>query len=264
MTMTWQQAFEQFKEDCELAYGNNGTKKTYLCAIKRFCAAFVSSVATPNLVTSEQIKDYLLTFDSPSTRKNNLYAVKFFYRTTVVVNGVVESVPIPTNERRLPKVINKEYLIKCINQVPKLIDRTILSIGFSTGLRVSEVCKLQVSNIHFDSKYIMIVNGKGRKDRIVPLSEKMEALLLEYIDEHNPSNMLFDGVNARYCNALIKEYIGDQFTFHSLRHSCFTALLESGTDLRTIQKIAGHNSISTTEIYTHVSVDRIKTINLPI
>lgn len=116
---------------------------------------------------------------------------------------------------------------------------------------------------------INIYQGKGKKDRIVPLSENILNLLRQYYKQYKPKQFLFNGQNnSQYspesCNKIVKKYLGNEYHFHLLRHSCFTTLLESGTDLRIIQKLAGHSSSKTTEIYTHVSTNLLSKINLPI
>lgn len=116
---------------------------------------------------------------------------------------------------------------------------------------------------------IHIKNAKGRKDRIVPLSENVLNLLRLYYKEYKPTKYLFNGQNSlqysiKSCQAIFKKYIDEKSSIHSLRHSCFTALLEAGTDLRIIQKIAGHSNVKTTEIYTHVSNQLLNMVVLPI
>ena len=116
---------------------------------------------------------------------------------------------------------------------------------------------------------IHIKIAKGRKDRIVPLSEKVLILLREYFTQYKPKEYLFNGQSSTEysigsCQAIYKKYIDPTGHIHTLRHSCFTNLLENGTDLRIIQKIAGHSNIKTTEIYTHVSNQVLSKVNLPI
>lgn len=116
---------------------------------------------------------------------------------------------------------------------------------------------------------IHIKNTKGRKDRIVPLSNHVLELLRNYWKEYKPVNYLFNGQNSTQysigsCQKIYKKYIDENSSIHSLRHSCFTKLLENGTDTRIIQKIAGHSNIKTTEIYTHVSNNLLNKTELPI
>jgi site-specific recombinase XerD len=136
-------------------------------------------------------------------------------------------------------------------------------------LRVSEICNLKISDIDSKRMLIHVKNAKGRKDRIVPLSVNILELLRSYFREYKPNVYLFNGQSSpqyshRSCNQIVKKYIGEDYHFHLLRHSSFTALLESGTDLRIIQQIAGHSSSKTTEIYTHVSNNLLSQIQLPL
>jgi site-specific recombinase XerD len=116
---------------------------------------------------------------------------------------------------------------------------------------------------------INIKNAKGKKDRIVPLSKNVLILLREYWKEYKPKEYLFNGQSGgkysiQSCQKIYKKYIDNKTSIHTLRHSSFTNLLENGTDLRIIQKIAGHSSSKTTEIYTHVSTKLLNKVNLPI
>lgn len=118
---------------------------------------------------------------------------------------------------------------------------------------------------------IIIRQSKGNKDRIVPLSQSMLILLRSYYKKYKPHIYiyLFNGQSSlKYtpcsCNKIVKLYLGNNYHFHMLRHSCFTHLTDCGTDLRVIQKLAGHSSSKTTEIYTHVSTEILHKINLPL
>jgi site-specific recombinase XerD len=134
---------------------------------------------------------------------------------------------------------------------------------------VSEIINLKIEDIDSKRMIIHIKNAKGRKDRIVPLSQIVLELLREYWRNFKPKVYLFNGQNSlKYsigsCQKIYKKYIDDKSSIHTLRHSSFTNLLESGTDLRIIQKIAGHSSSKTTEIYTHVSNQMLSRVKLPI
>lgn len=142
-------------------------------------------------------------------------------------------------------------------------------LAYSVGLRVSEVINLKITDIDSSRMIITIRQAKGKKDRVVPLSPNVLNVLREYFKEFKPKVFLFNGqfdpqYSATSCNAIVKQYLGNRYHFHLLRHSCFTNLLEGGTDLRIIQKIAGHASSKTTEIYTHVSTQLLHKVALPV
>lgn len=175
----------------------------------------------------------------------------------------------PKSEKKLPRVIDKDFIIQKLSQIQNLKHKSILSLAFSVGLRVSEVVNLKIEDIDSKRMIIYIKNAKGRKDRIVPLSQNVFELLENYIAKYIPKEYLFNGqFSIRYsvgsCQKIFKKYIDENSHFHILRHSAFTSLLESGTDLRVIQKIAGHSSSKTTEIYTHVSTKFLNEIRLPL
>ena len=145
---------------------------------------------------------------------------------------------------------------------------------YSCGLRRSELLNLKPSNIDSKRNIVLLKNAKGKKDRIAPLSPKILKMLREYYSEYKPTVWLFEGqtkseqysefsLQSVLKQALKKVNITKPVTLHWLRHSYATHLLESGTDLRYIQELLGHNSSKTTEIYTHVSTKSIQQIKSP-
>lgn len=150
----------------------------------------------------------------------------------------------------------------------------MLSLLYSCGLRSGELLALQPSHIDSERYLIFVKNGKGKKDRIVPLSSKILGMLRDYYRVFRPKRYLFEGqlvgeaYDARSLQLVLKAAakragIDKPVTLHWLRHSYATHLLESGTDLRYIQEILGHSSSKTTEIYTHVSTKSIQQIKSP-
>jgi len=225
----------------------------------------------PQHLVASDFQKYLDNFNFSSISQQNqiINAIKFAYER--VLNKKYNKINFkrPKKEKHLPQIIDKEYLLKQIGKIRNLKHKAIISLAYSCGLRVSEVINLKIIEIDSKRMIININQTKGRKDRIVPLSIKILELLREYFKEFKPKEYLFNGqkslkYTASSCNKLVKKYLGEQYHFHLLRHSCFTALLESGVDLRIIQKIAGHSSSKTTEIYTHVSTNLLSKINLPI
>jgi site-specific recombinase XerD len=196
-------------------------------------------------------------------------AIRFLYKFGLNKKYDKVSFKRPKSEKKLPQIIDHNHIITQLVKIENLKHKTILSLAYSIGLRVSEIINLKIEDIDSKRMLIHIKNAKGRKDRIVPLSENILTLLRDYFKEYRPVEYLFNGQNSpKYstgsCNAIVKKYLGEKYHIHQLRHSCFTNLLEKGTDLRIIQKIAGHSNVKTTEIYTHVSNQLLNKVSLPI
>jgi site-specific recombinase XerD len=165
--------------------------------------------------------------------------------------------------------VDSNFILSKLEQIDNLKHKAILTLTYSVGLRVSEITNLKIEDVDSKRMIIHIKNAKGRKDRIVPLSQKVLNSLRDYLKEFKPKEYLFNGqtdnqYSIRSCQEIYKKYIDQSGHIHQLRHSCFTNLLENGTDLRIIQKIAGHSNVKTTEIYTHVSNQMLSKVNLPV
>ena len=247
---------------------SDSTCSTYLHYIQNFLQ---SSKKYFEHLSSNDFQNFLDQFHFTSISQQNqvISSIKFFYEK--VLNKKYEKVSFvrPRKEQKLPQVIEKEFLLRQLNQIKNTKHQAILSLAYSIGLRVSEVINLKIEHIDSKRMSIIIKQAKGKKDRILPLSSNMLILLRKYYKEYQPNVYLFNGqfslqYSATSCNQLVKKYIGSQYHFHLLRHSCFTHLLESGIDLRIIQKMAGHSSSKTTEIYTHVSTQLLQNISLPL
>lgn len=222
-------------------------------------------------VTSKEFQDYLdrYNFTSVSQQNQIINAIRFLYKYGLNKKYDKVSFKRPRKEKKLPQIIDKNHLLNKISEIKNVKHKTIISLAYSVGLRVSEIINLKIADIDSKRMIITIYQSKGNKDRIVPLSKNILELLRIYWKRYKPKEYLFNGQNSlqyssESCNSIVKKYLGEQYHFHLLRHSCFTSLLESGTDLRLIQKLAGHKSSKTTEIYTHVSTNVLSKINLPI
>ena len=222
-------------------------------------------------IVSNDLNSYLQSYQYTSISQQNqmINALKFLYDK--VLNKKYEKIEFerPRKEKHLPQIIDKDELLTKISKIENIKHKSIISLAYSTGMRVSEVCNLKIEDIDSKRMLIKIVNGKGRKDRFVPLSQNILELLRTYFKQYRPKEYLFNGqFSLQYtptsCNAIVKKYLGEKYHFHLLRHSCFTHLLESGTDCRIIQKIAGHSNIKTTEGYTHVSTNLLNKVILPL
>lgn len=245
------------------------TKENYMYHIK----SFVKSIGDRQIIhlNSKDFQNYLdnYNFSSVSQQNQVINSIRFLYKYGLDKKYDKVSFKRPRSEKKLPQIIEKEYLLEQIAKIQNKKHKAIISLAYSTGMRVSEVCNLLISDIDSKRMIITIRQSKGRKDRIVALSEKILEILREYFKEYKPKEYLFNGqfelkYSHRSCNQIVKQYLGKEYHFHQLRHSNATALLEAGTDLRIIQKHLGHASSKTTEIYTHVSTATLQNMALPI
>jgi site-specific recombinase XerD len=244
------------------------TVDCYLSYIKQFLDRIE---IPPTRLGSHDFQSYLNSYKFTSVSQQNqvINAIRFLYKFGLNKKYDKVSFKRPKSEKKLPKVIDGEFIKSQLSKIENIKHRAILTLTFSVGLRVSEIVNLKIENIDSKRMLIHIKNAKGRKDRIVPLSPNVLNLLREYFTQYRPKEYLFNGQNSTQysigsCQKLYKKYIDPTGHIHTLRHSCFTNLLENGTDLRVIQKIAGHSNVKTTEIYTHVSNQVLSKVNLPI
>ncbi len=209
------------------------------------------------------------------TYQNQLVsALKLFYREIVNAPLDIERLERPRREHKLPNVLSKAE-VRLILQAPKNVKhRTMLSLIYACGLRRRELLYLKPTDIDSQRGLLTVRNSKGRKDRVVPISERTVTMLKEYYKMYKPKVWLFEGQEAgeRYSEASLSKVLKIALaaagvkrpaTLHWLRHSYATHLLEAGTDLRYIQELLGHKSSRTTEIYTHVSQNSLQMIKSP-
>lgn len=244
------------------------TIDTYHTYAAKFLLSFECD---PYHINQHEIEHYLMSYQYSSVSQQNqvINAIKLL--CTHVLKKKLRDIKIerPRRERKLPQVIDTGYLVEKISAIENIKHRAILSLAFSVGIRVSEVINLKIVDIDSKRMIIHIKNAKGKKDRIVPLSQNILELLRNYYKQYKPQIYLFNGqfsqqYSSTSCNKIVKKYLGQKYHFHQLRHSSATSLLESGTDIRIIQKLLGHNSSKTTEIYTHVSNQLLNKVQLPL
>jgi site-specific recombinase XerD len=226
----------------------------------------------PYQITTKSIIEYLENkkFTSVSQQNQFIGTLKLFSRYILGKKDIhLDKIERPRSEKKLPQIIDKDFLLQQINKIENLKHKAIIMTAYSTGMRVSEVVNLKICDIDSKRMIITIIQSKGKKDRIVALSQKVLETFRAYFLEYKPTEYLFNGqfgpqYSAHSCNEIVKKYLGKEYHFHLLRHSNATALLEAGTDLRIIQKHLGHSSSKTTEIYTHVSTNILQSMALPI
>ncbi len=230
--------------------------------------------------TPQRIKNYLQYCFynlklSENTVHSRMNALKFYYEQVLKRDKFFWEIPRPKKPIILPKVISEEKIIEGLLSIKNLKHKVLLMTAYSAGLRVSEVVNIKVKDINSDRMQIFIARAKGKKDRLVPLSQTALELLREYYVEYKPKKWLFEGQikGEPYSTRSAQEIFADYFrkigipkyiTFHSLRHSYATHLLESGTDIKYIQELLGHNDIKTTLRYTHVSKKSLSKVESPL
>jgi integrase/recombinase XerD len=260
---------EKFKQILSQKNYSTRTIENYSGYILNFVSAIGKETYELNYY---DLNNFLTTKQFSSISQQNIYinSLKLFYKYILNKKDIhLNNIERPRKEKHLPRVIDKDIIIYKLNLIQNLKHKAILSLTFSVGLRVSEIINVKIEDIDSNRMIIIIKNGKGRKDRIVPLSKNILELLRIYYKKYHPQVYLFNGqfdlqYSVKSCQNIYKTYIDKNSSFHCLRHSSATSLLESGTDLRIIQKILGHSSSKTTEIYTHVSTQLLNKINLPI
>jgi site-specific recombinase XerD len=201
-------------------------------------------------------------------------AIKTFY--TISGKGKVnpEFFERPRRTRSLPKVFSKEEVSRILNSIHNIKHKLLLWMIYSCGLRRSEATNIKVTDLDRGRSILHLREGKGKVDRIVPISGKVWEKLDEYLCGYRPREYLFEGqTGGRYSSesvyrvfkdALLKAGIKKDVGVHSLRYSYATHLHESGLDIRYIQELLGHKSTRTTEIYTHVSRRNLIAVRSPI
>ena len=253
------------------------TIKTYTDALKSFFVFYrtksISEINNEDVITYNN--QYIINNNFSASYQNQIVsAVKLYFAAIPEKKIDLEKIHRPRRAKLLPNVLSKEEIKAILEAHQNIKHKTMLSLIYSCGLRRSELLHLKPTDIDSKRNIVIIRQSKGKKDRITPLSPKILALLREYYSIYKPTTFLFEGSQKGSCysehslhnvlkQALAKVKITKPVTLHWLRHSYATHLLESGTDLRYIQELLGHNSSRTTEIYTHVSTKNLQQIKSP-
>ncbi len=257
-------------------YSQN-TLKNYSSNFKLFLAAH-QGVVVDDLGKTE-IEAYLFklkTEHNYSDRQQHgmVNAVKFYYEQVLGRERAKYALTRPKKSQTLPNVLSQEEVKRLLNVVVNIKHKSIITLMYAAGLRISEVTRLRLCDIHSDQGFIFIKGSKQKKDRHTVLSIKLLELLRVYFRKYKPSYWLFEGADGgQYSTSSINKIfrrmaqaakISPWATPHTLRHSYATHLLQAGTNLRYIQASLGHGSSKTTEIYTHVLAVSNQTIKSPL
>ena len=211
---------------------------------------------------------------STSYQNQAINAIKFYYEKVLGGQRKFYFIERPIREKTLPVVLSEEEIKQIFSNIRNIKHKAILMIGYSAGLRVSEIVNLKVNDIDSDRMQIRISQSKGKKDRYTILAIKTLDILRQYFEVYHPNDWLFEGLKGqKYSTRSVQEILKNaaklagirkMITVHTLRHSFATHLLEHGTDIRYIQTLLGHQTVHTTEIYTHISTKYIGQIKSPV
>jgi integrase/recombinase XerD len=218
---------------------------------------------------------YILKNNYSSSYQNQLVnSLKLYYQVVEHTALEVELLHRPRKERKLPNVLSQEEVRRLLSSMANMKHRAMLSLIYSCGLRRGELLALQIADVDSARHLLHIHQAKGKKDRVIPLSDKILSLLRDYYKSYQPVQWLFEGAkkgepySEKSLESVLKQAVAragikKPVSLHWLRHSYATHLLEAGTDLRYIQVLLGHHSSRTTEIYTHVSTLHLQQIRSP-
>jgi site-specific recombinase XerD len=250
------------------------TIKSYSSAIREYLGydpageKFCNVESLRSFLLSKQSKGY-----APQTVNLYLMAVKFYYLQVIKLRFKID-LKFAKTSKKLPVVLSRDEIKRVVELIANHKHKTMISLAYGAGLRVSEVVRLKVRDLQFDEGTIHIRQAKGKKDRLTLLPEKVAGDLRSFTDGKSGDEYVF---NSERGGRLTEKSIQNVFiratktagivkpaTFHSLRHSFATHLLENGVDVRYVQTLLGHQNIRTTQLYTQVTTNKLKTIKSPL
>lgn len=265
-------------EKLELRNYSPKTIKAYVSAVAQFARHFGRS---PDQLTGEEIR--LWQIHLRDTRKVSwsgfniaMCALRFLYREVLGREDLIPRLAFMRSEKPLPVVPSADEVYRFLEAVPVICYRMVLTVAYSCGLRLSEAIRLEARDVDSARMVIHVRRGKGKKDRYVTLSPVLLDLLRDYWKRDRPKLWLFPSPHhqdrpiglttiEKCCKrASVAAKLGKRVTVRSLRHAFATHLIEKGTDIRVVQVLLGHASVTTTQIYTHVSTEAIAKVVSPL
>lgn len=263
---------------------SNNTTLAYKIDLEQFVNFLHdSNISEINNITEKTIRSYLILLNELKIKKNSISRklsvlrgfFKYLIRNNILAENPVQKFKNPKTKRILPEIITLDSFLKIL----KLVDeedknfsntKIIFELLYGCALRVSELCNLNIGDIDLNRK-ILRVTGKGNKTRIIPLGEKSIPIVLEYLSKRDSANyndpliVLKSGrrIYPKYARRIVKKYLSkvtdiSKKSPHILRHTAATHMLDNGADLLSVKEILGHENLSTTQIYTQVSIERLK------
>ncbi len=262
------------EEEMKLRNYSQRTIKSYLLCLKDY---FKFCIEDPASTDSAIIKKYLLGKQdkgySPQTINLHLNAINFFYRDILKKHKLVDF-KFAKRSKKLPVVLSRDEIQRVLDSIKNSKHRLLIALSYGAGLRISEAINLKVQDINLNEFTIHLKEAKGKKDRLTIFPEKLKFDIQNLVAGKDGERYVFESERGGkltersaqkfFANALQASKINKPATFHSLRHSFATHLLENGTDVRYVQELLGHANIRTTQIYTKVMNPSLKNIKSPL
>lgn len=269
-----QTELQKAEREMKIKNYSSKTVKAYLYGLREYFA-FKGSNSIE--FDQENIKDFLLACEqkqiSPQSRNLFLSAIKFYYRD-VTRNPQKIEIQSAKRPKSLPVVLSRNEIGKILESLKNAKHKLLISLAYGAGLRVSEVIDLKVQDLDFEELTVHIRQAKGQKDRISVMPKSLVDDLKNLVAGKAINDFVFASERSGklttrtaqkvFENALRQSGVKKTATFHSLRHSFATHLLENGTDVRYVQELLGHQNIRTTQIYTQVTNPMLKNIKSPL
>ncbi len=261
---------QRFVDDLRLRNRSPRTIQTYVRHVAQFAKRFGKS---PEALGLEEIRAYQLHLIerrvSWSFYNQAVCALRFLYGTTLGRTEHLPTIRFAKRPKKLPCVLSPQEVTRLIDAAEPGRERTIVQTTYACGLRLEEMMHLRVADIDSSRMVVHVRQGKGQKDRIVPLSPRLLAELRGYWRHYRPTTWLFPnrtgdgpihggGFQRRFRKLVKRAGIAKPATMHTLRHSFATHLLEAGVDVMTLQKLLGHKSLTTTALYLHLRRDHMQ------
>ena len=268
---------QRMLEDLRVRNYSPETAKVYIDRVAKFAQHFGKS---PDQLGPKHVRSYQVHLVdekkcSWAVLNQTVCALRFLYLVTLDKDWPIRHIPYAKGEKRLPVVLGQGEARRLLEAVDNMKHLAMLLLAYSGGLRVSEIARLEVKDIDSDRMIIHVRLGKGRKDRIVPLSPVLLTIARQHWLIERPQKFLFPGQDpkrpiSRMTVAKVVRKVAraagikKKVTTHTLRHSFATHHLEAGTDLRTLQLLMGHTSLHTTSRYLHVSTEKLRAAKTPL
>ena len=261
---------QRFVDDLRIRNYSPRTVEAYVAGVARL-AKFRGR--SPDQLGPDDVRDLQLDLlrqgVSWSLFNQTVCALRFFFRVTLGRPEMLPSIPFGRKVKTIPCVLDPDEVLRLIGAAPTHRDRVLLQTAYACGLRIEELMHLRVADIDGRRMVVVVRQGKGRKDRQVPLSPRLLEVLRAYWQAERPATWLFPGRCAdrpltatnlqRLCQRLVTRLgFTKRVTPHTLRHSFATHMLEAGVDVFTLQRILGHRSLQTTALYLHVGTGRFR------